>query len=532
MKKFKFLFLILPIYGLYLAITGTYRGKTWRMLSGVFILVLSFILWFQFVAEAHADITAWNENFDTYTAGQTLNGQGTWSGGSTITVKNDFSNTSPNSYGSTDGFGGTTHRKVSLFNLWTQGTFYVNLFTYTKNTSGGTSFFSLSSTNNNDYVAFWINGNDGGSSYWGDLFVDTKNVTGLVAGTWSHFEFEVNTVVDTTRVRVDGGAWSATTANDVSGGDITELVVGVPSSTNSNYIDSITFSTTEWDYTPWGGDGSQNLSEIEIVQPVVGSTTASKTFNYQINGALDSAFAPSYVDKITVSFCSLTVPEDDCEYDSPFLLDTDFSVDSSFNLTGSMTVNNGALYLMTASFVGEECNFWLFCEDRVYKADMVQFMVATTTASSEDIIGALGGMNAVLGTCDDNGSGWVEALTGGALCRTIVYLFYPSDVSWSKASSTVNLFKSRAPFGYFYQLKTGVEGVTLTASSTPGLTLVLPSGVGGNLTILSENNLRLYMGTGTFNLLYSMVEWGLWVTFGFYIFRRVQGLANNISSKT
>jgi len=527
----------MPVVGLYFIISGIKKNSSWRAVFGVFILVLSFILFFS-VGQAHADFT---ENFDDLATGD-LNGQGGWS---VPTNPSDYDIIgsgcrSANNCGYRITTTGSDYAYVDIGENIENGeittiSFYIKADTDNARRIGlaiststavvpGTARFNM-----NTYKAGCSINTEGASGYriYGSATSETFASGGFASGSFVFVELEINSLNHTCRARGNSGAWRSSLSYTTPVSDMKYLMFSIANGATVGRIDDIFVDTV----AGWAGDGTQNLSEIQITQPTVGSTTASKTFNYEITGALDSAFAPDYVDRITVSFCSLTVPEDDCEYDTPFLEGTDFDWDSSFQLTGTMTVDNSALYLMTASFVGEECDFWLFCEDRVYKADMVQFMVASTTATAEEIIDALQGPQAVLNACEDQDAGWVSALTGGALCKVLTFLFYPSTPSWSKATSTIQLLKSRAPFGYFYQLKTGYENITLTASTTPTLTLVLPASVGGNLTILSESNIKLYMGTSTFNLLYSFVEFVLWVMFGFYIFRRVSGLANNVSSK-
>jgi len=523
--------------GLFFIVSGIKKNSSWRAVFGVFLLVLSFILFFS-VGQAHAFIDDWTYNFDSGYNNGNLSGQNSWTSSTIPQIQSTISQTASKAI-KFPATSDTSHDvdRMSLTSLLGYADVYFRVYIYrhdddTNDDAWLNFHVSTSGFGNVCGVKFEkdVDGNDiqliaGGSLY------DTG--TQHVDDTWYQIDLHLNNTADTCQIAVNGGSWSTAQSNGNPGTITGMYLIRQQSGTQNRnfYIDSIYTDSVPIDENPWSGDGTQNLSEIQITQPTVGSTTASKTFNYAITGALDSAFAPDYVDRITVSFCSLTVPEDDCQYDTPFLEGTDFNWDSSFNLTGSMTVDNSALYLMTASFVGEECDFWLFCEDRVYKADMVQFMVASTTATAEEIIDALQGPQAVLNACEDEDAGWVSALTGGALCKVLTFLFYPSTPSWSKATSTIQLLKSRAPFGYFYQLKTGYENITLTASTTPTLTLVLPASVGGNLTILSEANIKLYMGDTTFNLLYSFVELVLWVLFGFYIFRRVSGLANNVSSK-
>jgi len=462
---------------------------------------------------ARADVTTWSDDFETYSVAG-LNTQGSWSASSGINIISTPTFTGSRSVFINKATGGTLEASRTKDNVFADPQVYLR-FNVMRSDSGASddsdltigiypSNFSASGqctvrfdddTAGNDIELV----NSNGSKALGNHIDDT----------WYTVDIHMDNVADVCYARIDEGSWSTSLARSDANSTFTIFDFFRQGTGNDRnwYIDDLEVSDSE--ITGWEGDGTVNLTDINIINPSTGSTTASKTIYTSITGALDSAFAPEYVTEITGIFCSQTFPEDECTQVHWYKDDT-WTNDSSFNVSTTTTLARNGRYLMLASFSDGVEN--------VYKSVSSTFLVATSTITAEEIITALGSIEVAFDACGTDAS-----LVGEALCKTLVYLFYPSTESWNRAELLKNNLHSRAPFGYFYQLYDGIASTTLTASTTPVLTLQLGATI-GNWTILSEATIKQYIGTTTWNLFYSMMQWGLWISAMFYIFKRVPNI--------
>jgi len=103
-----------------------------------------------------------------------------------------------------------------------------------------------------------------------------------------------------------------------------------------------------------------------------------------------------------------------------------------------------------------------------------------------------------------------------------------SDV-YSPPSETETALCTKFPFAYFCDLKQ-IYSTTISTSTgqLPVLSISLPSmtgsGASTSLTIISSSTVQNTIGSTTFNALYTLIEWGAWLTLAYYFYDRIRHL--------
>ena len=210
--------------------------------------------WFLAASPASAQ---WSENFDSYTAGTGMNGQGGWEGwandpaaANSAKVSSAFSSSAPNSVliSGTATTPGNYCDLVHTYSGYTSGIWTYSAMQYIPSQStSGTSYFVL----NNAYV----NGGDG--THWAgqttfnlgaNTLVDDLNqnsaTLNIVRDQWVELRFDINLDANTVNLYYNGTQYSSRTWAVDAGSPVAIAAVDLYSDVSQSvYYDNISLST-------------------------------------------------------------------------------------------------------------------------------------------------------------------------------------------------------------------------------------------------------------------------------------------------
>jgi len=88
---------------------------------------------------------------------------------------------------------------------------------------------------------------------------------------------------------------------------------------------------------------------------------------------------------------------------------------------------------------------------------------------------------------------------------------------------------TKFPFSYWCDFVNLWAGLTATSTTdtVPTLSITLPSMTGGastTVSVISASNINTQIGSGTVSLMRSLIQYGLWIAFGFYVYERIKNL--------
>lgn len=248
------------------------------------------------------------------------------------------------------------------------------------------------------------------------------------------------------------------------------------------------------------------------------ATTSTSTiafeFNYYINSATSS---PENLSHIILSLCPLSYPNDDCQKET---ITASTTWDSFQNVTQTITTNRMGFYLAIVSFwngVEEvtDCSWWqVFCNEETPVLSFSvsnSFNVATTTIPTDLPLP----YESISSMCSDSN------FAGEAICKTLLWLFYPSEATLDRYLNIGQIMQNKIPFSFFYLVKNELENISNSQADEGSNIVVNPMGF--EFTLIDWQGMHdtytdLFVDTDVEKYLI----YGLWITFAFYAFYKVE----------
>ena len=256
------------------------------------------------------------------------------------------------------------------------------------------------------------------------------------------------------------------------------------------------------DYDFWEQEDTTSL--ITWNEPENGTSTQSRTIDIDIDYFINSeTYATTTWKYLDVSFVSLAYPDDDAEK-----LRDDLVFDSNGNMATTTTLNRDGYYLAMAYFTDGD--------NRVSKTSAIKFNSATTTITADIPL-----MNPV-SVCDS-----LDGTFDKAICKSMMFLFYPNDSALDKFASVSDIFESKVPFGYYYLFKNKIDDIDLATTTAPAFTIDLGENenysLSGAITLIDLDDIDF-----DFSIAFLWIIRMMWVVFGVYVIARVIQVSSKI----
>lgn len=248
-------------------------------------------------------------------------------------------------------------------------------------------------------------------------------------------------------------------------------------------------------------------TRIDLINPQNGTSTPSRTINIDFDYYLNSiTHATSTYTNIYFDFISQAYPNDAIER----VEFNNLTPDSLTTIATSTTLNRDGYYLGLIYFTNGI--------NKVSSTQSTKFNSATTTIIADipfsnplTICSSLGG------TFDT------------ALCKSMMFLFYPSDSALTKFNSISDIFQDKVPFAYYYLFKNKLESFVLASTTAPVLsfnfgTTTSPA-INGTITIFDMGDIDTNFD---FSVAWLWIIRFMWITFGVYVVARVLKVASVI----
>lgn len=244
------------------------------------------------------------------------------------------------------------------------------------------------------------------------------------------------------------------------------------------------------------------------VLPENATSTPSRTIDYNFQYYLDTStgYSTTTYPYINMDFISLAYPDDDVE---SYQFDVAYTDVLGF-YSGQKTLNRDGYYLALLYFTDGV--------SRVLGSSSIKFNSATTTLTADIPI-----LNPV-GLCDS-----LDGTFDTAICKSMMFLFYPSDSALNKFNSLSDVFENKIPFAYYYLFKNKIEEFTLSSTTPPALsfnfgTTTSPA-INGTITIFDMDDIDTNFD---FSVAWTWIIRFMWIVFGVYIIARTLQVASVI----
>jgi len=255
------------------------------------------------------------------------------------------------------------------------------------------------------------------------------------------------------------------------------------------------------DFPIWSEPVVYSNSFTTWVEPENGTSTPSRTIDYNFEYYFDTStgLSTSTFPYLNMDFYSLAYPDNDVERTT---LDVDYYDVTGFN-SGSVTLDKDGYYMGMVYFTDGL--------GRVLGTDTVKFNSATTTLVADIPL-----LNPV-GMCDS-----LDGTFDTAICKSMMFLFYPSDTALDKFASIQDIFNDKIPFGYYYQFKDLIYLQSISSSTAPVLSVnfgsATPYALSGNISLIDLGDLNEDFD---FTIIFTWLVRFMWIIFGVYVISRV-----------
>lgn len=113
---------------------------------------------------------------------------------------------------------------------------------------------------------------------------------------------------------------------------------------------------------------------------------------------------------------------------------------------------------------------------------------------------------------------------GFGVCKTLRFLFYPSEEILTDMSDKYDELQTKFPFAYVNEVVTAAEGIE-EGTETTGITLTSAVGATSfSINLLDKDEIETYAGSGVVDIFRSLTSVALYVMFGFFVFHQIKGL--------
>lgn len=275
-----------------------------------------------------------------------------------------------------------------------------------------------------------------------------------------------------------------------------------------------TYQSGGYATSEFGGQFSGYLVDADTstrtiwVLPENATSTPSRTIDYNFQYYLDTStgYSTTTYPYINMDFISLAYPDDDVE---SYQFDVAY-IDTLGFYSGTKTLNRDGYYLALLYFTDGV--------SRVLGSSSIKFNSATTTLTADIPIANPTSL------CDS-----LDGTFDTAICKSMLFLFYPSDSALNKFNSLSDVFENKIPFAYYYLFKNKLEEFTLSSTTPPSLTFDFGSNgstaISGEMTIFDMGDIDTNFD---FSVAWAWIIRFMWIVFGVYIIARTLQVASVI----